>query len=262
MKKLKKVLIIGLSVLVVSGTSAAIYSSLQSDLFMVNGVEIEGSLKNPPLTHEDVMKLAGVPLGRVSIFSLDLKRIETQLLSHEWIQHVRLMKKPKHTLNIFITYKQPRAMIQGKKGSLSYVDADGKAFGTYSPEHSYDLPLLVGFSDQDRARIHEALKIGATWESHAMSKISAISSILWDPDRGYRVLVSYAMSKQAAEDQAMRSAVVRTMVDLGTEADVSLKGKLDKLVSVFQYLGEHSIAVRQVWSDLGKKVVVKTISDS
>lgn len=208
------------------------------------------------------MKLAGVPLGRVSIFSLDLKRIETQLMSHEWIKHVRLIKKPKHTLNIFVTYRQPLGMIQTKKGALVYVDSEGKSFGVYNPEHSHDLPLLVGFSDQSRERIIEGLKIISTWESHPMTQISSLSSVFWDNDRGFRVLVTYAMGSQGARVGESRSAVVRTMIDLGPDGEATLQSKLHRLLNVFQYLGEHSIAARQIWTDLGKKVVVKTISDS
>jgi len=262
MKKIKKKLIISFSVLIAAGTLLGIYLALRSDSFIVNRVEISGSMERAPLSQQDVMKLAGVPLGRVSIFSLDLKKIESDLLNHEWIKHVRLVKKPEHTLNIFITYRQPAALFQSKKGLLSYVDEEGRVFGDYESEQGYDLPLLVGFSDLDRSRILDALKIYSAWQAHQMSKISALSSIFWDENRGFRLLVSYGVGQQEGDRVVGGRRMVRTMIDLGLEGESTLQSKFHHLLNVFQYLGEHSIAVRQVWTDLGKKVVVKTVSDS
>jgi cell division septal protein FtsQ len=262
MKKIKKTIIISLSILVLSGTCAGLFLALRSDSFMVNRVEVESSMEKGPLTQQDVMKLAGVPLGRVSIFSLDLKRIEADLLNHEWIKHVRLIKKPQHTLNIFVTYRQPVALFQLKKGRLSYVDEEGKVFGNYDPGQGYDLPLLVGFNDQSSSKILEALQVYSAWQSHQMSKISTLYSIHWDENRGFRLLMGYGVGAKGAQESGEQMRKVRTMVDLGLENEISLQSKLYRLLNVFQYLGEHSIAVRQIWADLGKKVVVKTVSDS
>src|SRR6187551_3065464 len=77
--------------------AAAVYgvrSASQSPLFLVQVVEVTESAPviEPPVSVQSIIDLAAVPVGKVSLFDLDLAAIEQRILSHSWIRSVRLVK--------------------------------------------------------------------------------------------------------------------------------------------------------------------------
>ncbi len=251
--RMKGPLIIGFSAIAFLGVGMGVHYALRSDLFTVGAVEIQTSLENPPLSTQALLKIAAVPTGTVSLFRLDLKAIEKRLLGNEWIHQVRLQMKPRNTLGIFISFKEPKALYQSKRGTLSFVDIDGKTFGTVNVMSVPDLPILGGFSDQSPAHIQEALRLIEGWEHSPLKSFSFLASVYWQDERGFRGLVTYSLGSHA---------FARTMVEFGPEMLANLESRLKDLYPVFHYLGDKSIAARQVWADAGKKIVVKTVHGS
>jgi hypothetical protein len=245
-----------------SSASFAVYCALHSKLFLVQTVEVDGSMEHPPLGANAIIKIAAVPTGRVSLFSLDLARIEKRLLANEWIHHVTLQMKPRHVLKIYVSFKEPKALLQTKKGTLVLVDAEGKAFGSASLAHTADLTLLSGFSTDQTMRIRDALALIATWESSGLGAKVLISSIHWDEDRGFRILSAYSMGNHTSQPATQGILYSRSMIDFGFDLTLNLDAKLGQLAKVFNYLSERDIAARQVWADAGKKIVVKTLRGS
>ena len=54
----------------------------------------------------------------------------------------------------------------------------------------------------------------------------------------------------------------RTMIDLGQEIDGGIDSRIAALSAVINYLSDHSMPVRQIWAEVDKKIVVKTVHGS
>lgn len=224
------------------------YFAFRSPLFLIRIVEIADQPENAPVDAQTISKLANIPLGKKSLFELDLKEVEKRILTHTWIREVHLQKRFPQTLTISVDYREPQALIQLDNGQMGYVDSNGKVFGQVNLMVQPDLPILSGFNKAQAARIPDALKVIEAWKRAQLGSVSEISSLFWDDERGFRALVVYPMSKQAKG---------RAWVELGWEAHQDFDVQLTRLGSVFRYLGEHGLAARQIWADTGKKIVVK-----
>lgn len=224
------------------------------DLFGVDVGSISSSLH--PLNQEDLASLANIPVGKANLFDLDLKAIEGRLLSHHWIKRVWIERRLPSTVIIAVGYRNPKAFIQTTRGGIEYVDEEGEIFKGSAIESMTDLPMLSGFDPKDSEKIKESLELISRWESSALSPFSSISTVQWDQERGYRILISYW--KEAPSNSQFDSRI-RTIIDIGQEIDAGFDGKLLQLSSVIRYLSENSIAVRQIWADVGKKIVVKRV---
>jgi hypothetical protein len=88
-----------------------------------------------------------------------------------------------------------------------------------------------------------------------MNEAAQVSSVIFDEATGFRFLVTYSLVTTKAR--------ARTMIHLGQELDEqTLSTKFFQLAQVVKYLSDRDIAAHQIWSDEGKKVVVKTVKGS
>ena len=219
---------------------------------MIQVVEILNSSEEGPIDSQTISQLAAVPTGKINLFELDLDLVEQRILTESWVREVNIQKRFPQTLSISVTYRKPRALIQLASGALSYVDAEGKIFGKVNMSFQPDLPVLSGFIGDDQLRILDAVHLLDAWDKAPVASHSEVASVMWDSERGFRVLLSYPLSGKRA----------RTIADLGQEADAELEQQLNRLAKVILYLSTNSIAARQVWADAGKKIVVKTAKGS
>lgn len=262
-ESVKKSLVILFSTVSILSIGVGLYLAVNSKLFIVQNVEIESNVAHRPVDDQSLLKLAAVPLGKVSLFQLNLSSIEKKLLSHPWIRDVRLQRRFLRTLVITVEFRQPQAVIQTSKGALAYVDADGRVFGAVDLKFSFDLPILSGFTHENPERVKQALILIKRWDKSPISQIASVSTVYWELERGYRLLVSYPLGQTSVSSELIKlSTYARTMIDLGNEVDANLEEKLVRLKKVFRYLSDSSIAARQIWADAGKKIVVKTVRGS
>src|SRR5690606_29492854 len=112
-----------------------------------------------------------------------------------------------------------------------------------------DLPIISGIGRKSGRTLHEALRILSSWKDSQLSEVTQISSITWHPERGFRALVSYPLLKSRSRG--------RVLVELGQEPGADSDIQLTRLDRVFRYLSANDIAARQIWADIGKKIVVK-----
>lgn len=257
---LQKTLVLVSSTLALAATACGIYYAIHSPLFVVRVVEFadqpEG-VESSPVDSSALFTLAAVPVGEVSLFDLDLKSIENRLLKNIWIREVRLQKRFPQTLSISVTFRNPRALLQSESGAIVYVDHDGKIFGDLNLNQSPDLPILSGFDKSGPhldMQIEAALHLLDVWGKSEVAPLSQISSISWDAERGYRLLVTYSF-----KDGIHHS---HTMLDLGQDIDAALEAQMARLSRVFRYLASNSVPAHQIWADAGKKIVVKTAHGS
>jgi hypothetical protein len=252
--------VLSLFLMSIGSVAFGMYQGIHSEAFLLRDIEVKAFAHSPqsPLDNLDITRLVSPQVGKVSLLSLDLKLIEKKIAENEWIEKVRLEKKLNHTLSIFVTYRQPLALIQKPKGELAYVDYNGMIFGSSHFKPIADLPLLTGFDHGDSEIIMKALKVVKLWEHSRLRQVSLISTVHWDSDRGFRLLISYPKKKTESISAAELDSRIRAFVDIGHEIDASLDNKLLHLSNVIRYLSSNSIAVRQIWADVGKKIVVKT----
>lgn len=246
-------LIVGGSVLALLLTAIGVAFAVRSPLFTVQVVEVEDSApENAPLDMEAIIKLASVPVGKSSLFGLDLGEIQKRVLANEWVREVQVQKRFPQTLAIRVVYREPKAIIQTDHGQIQYVDSNGHIFGRILLSRREDLPVLSGFQGTARDKIPQALGLIEAWSKSSVQSIAPISTLSFDAERGYRALVTYPLSG---------SSKARSTVDLGGESGVDLgdllEPRLARLEQVFTYLVGNRLSARQIWADAGKKIIVK-----
>jgi hypothetical protein len=221
-------------------------------MFLLQVVEVADQPEKAPVDAQTISELAAVPVGQVNLFDLDLAPIEARVLTNPWIREVKLQKHFPQTLSISVSYREPQALLQDGNGFLSYLDTDGNSFGEVDLKYQPDLPIVVSNLSK-AAHTFDSLKLIRAWGESDLSAAAQISSLQWDQEQGYRVLVSYPLATGRG----------RAWVDLGQDLDAN--GGVDhlqRLSRVFRYLSTKSIAARHIWADSGKKIVVRTAQGS
>lgn len=252
MRDFKRVLVTCFTVAVMLGSAISLYIAVHSSLFLVQVVEVADQPENAPVDAQTITQLAAVPTGEMNLFELDLKEVENRILANPWIREVRLQKRFPQTLSVTVAFREPKALFQWSDGALAYIDSDGRPFGRLNLQFVSDLPLLSGFSTdpQDQLKMKNALGILKSWEESSLNSVAELSTLSWDSQYGYRALISYPLHENRSQ--------VRVTVDLGQEVDAESASQLQRLSQVIHYLTLHSMSVRQIFADVGKKIVVKT----
>ena len=236
-----------------------------SDLFTVRVVEVvdlgdvgktapedQGSFakKLTPLDAQQILEIAQVPTESTNLFSLKLGGVEKRLLAHPWIKGVTISKHFPQTVSISVIFREPTAIAQAANGSLYYIDSDGVSFAPLNLRANSDLPVLIGFASE---QMPAALQFLKSWASLALDPHFRVSSLEWDPERGLQVMATYALP---------RSSLGRVRVELGRAFASDPEAQLGRLREVLYYLSKNGIRARQVFADLGKKIVVKIARSS
>jgi hypothetical protein len=248
--RFKAICVITVSAVALGAAGYGVRTAMRSPLFLIRVVEVADLPDHSPVNAKEVADLAAIPIGQVNLFDLDLSVIEKRVLSHPWVSSVHIQKRLPQTVSITAVPRQAKALLQGEKGELAYVDQEGTVFGKVNLEGVTDLPLLTGLSreKEHRGRILESLALIDLWGRLQLQDQAQISSVSFDPDRGFRLLVAYPAGK--------------TLVDVGPTIGPESEAQLKRLQQVFKYLTENSVAVRHIWADIHKKVVVKIVRRS
>ncbi|MGK5090347.1 FtsQ-type POTRA domain-containing protein [Bdellovibrionota bacterium FG-2] len=263
MSRLKKLGVIISSTLALGLCGATLWLALRSPLFVVQVVEVvepNGS-GLVPLDAYKIAELAAVPVGKANLFFLNLKEVQSRILANSWIHNVHLEKQFPQTLVVSVTFRKPRALIQQTNGGIVYLDERGVPFEKVDLRLKSDLPLLSGFE----GRMSLAIEFLNKWDSFFGASKSPsnstipleLSSLEWEKDGGFRVWVSYPLDTLISGNSGAKKKA-RASVDLGAEVGSDLDLQLARLQGVTCYLVRHNVAVRHIWADAGKKIVVKT----
>ncbi len=218
--------------------------SIHSPLFSVQVLEVADDDPKQPVSALEILALTGVEIGRDSLFSLDLAKIEKRLLQEDWIASVRLEKRFPQTLAIIPTYREPLAAYIRTDGRISYLDVEGNVFAVVRHGDFRDLPLISGIPRGDRAALQRAVRVVGRWRDLGMDEAALLSSVVALDDTTLRLGVSYGSG--------------RTGVELAFDDFAELETQLLRIKSTFEYLSKHRVVISGVWANAGKKVVVKT----
>lgn len=226
-----------------------------SDLFTVRVVEVAGLKEEEsasigtPLDAQQILEIAQVPTDSTNLFSLKLTGIEKRLLAHPWIKGVTISKRFPQTVSISVNFREPVAILQNTNGSLYYLDSDGTAFAPLNLKSNSNLTVLAGFSPP---QISAALRFLQSWARLGLDPQYRLSSLEWDSDKGLRAMTTYSLPQSPG----------RVLVDLGHSFESDPEAQLGRLKEVLFYLSKNGIRARQVFADLGKKIVVRIARSS
>ncbi len=228
------------------GLMSAFYGISRSDLFIVNVVEFTGEIDSPPLSEEEILKLARVPLNTVNLLSLNLDPVRERIMEHPWVEKVQLTKRFPQTLQIRVDYREPVAVAQIKNGELYLIDARGVAFEKATVRFLARLPMLYGIPAEHYLKAVELIR---SWNERSSGATVSLSQIEWNEETGFRVV-----AKISSKDGPTQ----RCLLDLGTQPQLpELNEQLDRVLKIADYLRDRKLTMRQIHADLGKKVVVK-----
>ncbi|MGK5081943.1 FtsQ-type POTRA domain-containing protein [Bdellovibrionota bacterium FG-1] len=244
---LRKAAILVVTFTAIFGAAWGVRHAMRSPLFVLQVVEVADQPEGAPVDAQTLSNLADLPVGKVNLFDLELGPIEERILSNAWIREVRLQKHFPQTLSISVVFREPQAILQSEGGVLSYVDVDGKAFGQVSLMYQPDLPMITA---SGAGHVVQSLRLLKSWAASELGHVAQISSLQWEPERGFRVWVTYALAASTG----------RTLVDLGQDIDGEVQFR--RLAQVFHYLTANHVQVRQIWADAEKKIVVRTARGS
>lgn len=256
----KKIWVTVMAVTAVFALFAGMVGVVNSDLFTVRVVEVlgtgnENSDDGPtahahsPLDVQEILEIAQVPTDSVNLFSLRLSSIEKRLLAHPWISGVTISKHFPQTVSISVTFREPIAILQNADGALYYLDSSGAAFAPLDLKSNSDLPVLVNFPTE---QVVVALRFLQSWSLSGLDPQSRLSSLEWDAEKGLAVMATYSLPQSLG----------RVKVELGRTFESDPEAQLGRLREVLIYLSKNGIRARQVFADLGKKIVVRIARSS
>ena len=174
---LRKTVVYFVSFAALACIAVGVRFAIHSPLFTVQVVEVGDQPESAPVDAQTISDLAAVKVGRVNLFDLDLAVVERRILAHPWIRQVTLIKRFPATLAISVVFREPRALLQDKHGSLSYVDTDGKLFGRVNVLARSDLPLISGVPEGDATRIGQALSLLNLWSKSSLLTSTHLSTL-------------------------------------------------------------------------------------
>ena len=187
-----------------------------------------------------------------NLFDIDLTEVEKAISQYPWVKSVEITKIFPQTLEVSVSYRQPKAIFQNSDGSLALADEEGYVFSPEKARADSTLPILSGFPEDGTESSRHLVREGLAREQSAeklLKEIQAeISAVYWDVEHGLRALVIYPLGEKSAEK-------ARTYLDLTEDS-------LPKSVKVLRFLSRHRIQARQIWADGEKKIVVKIASGS
>jgi hypothetical protein len=237
-----------LGVLVLLALGFGVLQASRSSIFQLRAVRVEPFSPGYPLTKELVLDMAKAPVGRVSLFQMDLGPMEARITRHPWVKGVIIGKQFPGTLSFKIIERVPVALLSESNGRVLYLEQDGSTFEDKAMVYPVDLPILTGFSAQEISTLKSLNRFMETWFSPERLPGLKLSSLSYDEKQGLKAMVLYPMKNQR---------LMRTVIELGLNLEEANGVSSTHLKQVFDYLSARSQPASKIWLGDGKKIVVK-----
>jgi hypothetical protein len=247
-KSYRNVLHAGVGILVLCGVAFGLLQASRSSIFLLRGVRVESLSPAYPLSKEEVLGMVQAPVGKATLFQLDLGPMEARLLRHPWVKGVVIGKQFPGTLSFKIIERVPVALLSESQGRVLYLEQDGSTFEDRAMVYPVDLPILTGFSAQELPRLKELNRFMSAWFSAERLPGLKLSSLSYDEKQGLKAMVLYPMKNQKW---------MRTVIELGLNLEEADSVSPGHLKQVLDYLSTHSQPASKIWLGDGKKIVVK-----
>ncbi len=167
-----------------AGLYGAYVLVVDRNLFTVARVEVEGDLHH--ITADEVRGLAAVSEGD-NLFHIPMTEVQHRVSAHPWVAEVAVRRKLPHRLWIYVTEREPVAVMLGK--TTQYVDAKGATFPA-GAEGLEDLPVMTGFAEALPEDLTKAIALMASYQRHALAAELGLSEVHFDPAQGFSVVGS------------------------------------------------------------------------
>jgi cell division protein FtsQ len=128
-----------LVLLLIAVTLTAGFLFINSPLFMVGAVSVEG---NSYISDEDVFRIAGIP-EQINIFRLNTQDIRSRLVGDLRIANVEVSRKFPATVMIHITERKPLAYLATNYG-FAQVDKQGIVLAAFKNLRQVIVPIITG----------------------------------------------------------------------------------------------------------------------
>jgi len=246
MKKLILSLIFGVVVIPLS-VVGVIYSLNQSGFFNLDNIQIvvENSdgqshfLK--PLVSEldhEIDQARGI-----SLWKLDLKKIETQVNAHSWVEQVSLTRRWPSQLQVSVVPREVKLLFVNADGSLSPIVEDGNFLPSVSAKEAPDVALLEGdVFKKDSSLRKKAVGVMNEIPKDGRFSRKTISEMNFDSKEGFWATL-------------IQSGI---RVKLGEE---NIPTKAARVGQVLEYMETRDLQARVIDADLSKKVLVRLRKD-
>lgn len=149
--KLNKILTVSVWLILASGVVVLLVAAMsKKNTERINGVEIKisGIQNNYFIDKAEVLKIIekvnGKKLDRAAVKSLDLTKMENQLLKNDWIRKAELFFDNNKVLQVKVTEREPIARIFTISGSSFYIDSSLYRL-PLSDKFSARLPVFTSF---------------------------------------------------------------------------------------------------------------------
>jgi len=247
---IKKLFSIIFSFLVLSSVVFGVISSTKASLFTIMSVEVKvdilPELIDPPVSEEEIKKLIDITPGADGMFQVDLLQTKRRLMTHPWIDRVKIEKRFPQTLYVNVKFKSPIALIQNKDNQLYYIDKKGKVFDTVDLQSVASLPVFIGENDIGNTTQNFLKK----WDELKLNQRVELASVRFLSSGETRVILSYFLNKSKRK--------VQSILHFSQGVDEIKTEQWRQLKDVLVYLSRRSLAVKKIWLSDYKKIVVKT----
>jgi hypothetical protein len=247
-KSYRNLLHAGIAGLVLLAMGFGVLQASRSSIFLLKAVKVESLSPGYPITRDAVLEMAKAPIGRVSLFHLDLEPMENRLTRNPWVKGVVIGKQFPGTLSLKIIERTPVALLSESTGRILYLEEDGSTFEDRAMVYPADLPILTGFPAADLPTLKALNQFMRTWFSAERLPGLRLSSLSYDEKSGLKAMVLYPMKNQK---------LMRTVIELGLNLDEANGVSSAHLRQVFDYLSNRSQPASKIWLGDGKKIVVK-----
>lgn len=165
---------------------AALYGAyvlvMDRNLLTIQQVVVEGELSH--LTADEVRALANIPEDS-NLFQVAMADVQKKVSQHPWVAEVAVRRKLPHTLWIYVTEREPAAILLGK--AAHYIDAKGQVFTTQD-EVLEDLPVMTGFIDAAAEDLMRGLQLMADYQRHPLAAEFGLSEMHFDAAQGFSIV--------------------------------------------------------------------------
>ena len=181
---------IGAAALAVGGVAGWRYVT-QGESLRVGAIRVTGAAR---ATDDEIRALSPVRPGD-GFLSADVDAVERAVLRHPWVATAEVHRRLPPALEIAITEREPRLLVD--LGGTYLVDRDAQVFKRASPGDGLDLPVVTGFGREDfsqrRAAVEDGLR-GALalldeYAREGLVPLAAVQEIHLDADWGVTLYV-------------------------------------------------------------------------
>jgi cell division protein FtsQ len=168
----------------IAGLYGAYVLVVDRNLFTVTRIAVEGDLRH--VTADEIRALSEIQDG-ANLFHVAMSDVQQKVSTHPWVAEAAVRRKLPHGIWIYITEREPVALMVGK--TPQYVDLHGATFPVGDASFE-DLPLMTGFDEATPADVMQAIALITQYTHHAAAQEFGLSEIHFDPAQGFSVVGS------------------------------------------------------------------------